>query len=131
MVPEARQAVRVEAVRLLDADQVDLLSRLLATQSLGMFAADRLWKVAPAAAERLLDAAPEDLAPASLRLLILSAPAERMGPAARAVLSRVAAPSESERTDCARQRLSAAGMHAETVGRLLDLDIDARSRTKA
>jgi hypothetical protein len=57
----------------------------------------------------------------SLQSLILSASVERTGPAARAILSRVDSLSESERLDWARQRLHAAGAHAETVGRFLAL----------
>ncbi len=127
LVAAARLHVRIEAVRVLDGDHVDTLSMLLATESLGVFAADRLWKVAPAAAERLLDAAPGDIAPASLRLLILAAPMESTGPVARAVLARVGGLSEDERIDWARQRLSAAGAQAETLGRILNLDVGIQS----
>jgi hypothetical protein len=124
----ARLSVRMEAVRVLGADHADTLSRLLATESLGAFAADRLWKVAPAAAARLLEAS-GNYAPASLRLLILSAPMERTGSVARVILSRDELLSESERIDWARQRLCAAGVHAEMLGRILDLDIDTRPWT--
>lgn len=128
-VPPARQAVRVEAVRLLGADQVDTLSSLLATESLGVFAADRLWKVAPAATERLLDAGSGYHPPASLQLLINTAPVDRTGPAARAVLAGLGNLSESDRRDWARERLPAAGAHAETLARILGMDIGTCPRS--
>jgi len=125
-VPPARQAVRIEAVNVLSADQVDTLSTLLATESLGVFAAERLWKVAPAAAERLLDAGPGFHSPASLQLLINTAPVERMGTAARAVLAGLGNLSRSDRLDWARERLPVAGAHAETLAGILGMDIGAR-----
>jgi len=128
-VARARLWVRKEAVCVLGADHAEPLSRLLATESLGVFAADRLWKVAPGAAARLLEAAPGDHAPASLRLLILSAPPERTGSVARAILSRDGLLSESERIDWARQRLCACGAHAEMLAQILDLDINTRPWT--
>jgi hypothetical protein len=110
----------------LGAGQVDTLSTLLATESLGVFAADRLWKVAPAAAERLLNAGAGYHSPASLQLLINTAPVERMGTAARAVLAGLVNLSESDRLDWARERLPAAGVHAEILGRILGMEIGAR-----
>jgi hypothetical protein len=46
LVP-AKLPVWVEAVRMLGSAHVDILTRLLATETLGMLAAERLWKVAP------------------------------------------------------------------------------------
>lgn len=123
-VPPARQAVRIDAVRVLGAGQVDTLSTLLATESLGWYAAERLWKVAPAAAERLLDTGARDHAPSSLQMLINTAPVERTGPAARAVLAGLGNLSESDRISWAKERLPAAGVHAETLGRILSMEID-------
>lgn len=88
-----------------------------------MIAAERLWKVAPEAAQRVLDSTPADQERASLRSLIRSAPVERTGAVARAILSRRGILSTSELADWARSRLSTAGAHAEAVGRILDLDV--------
>lgn len=130
-VPPARQAVRIEAVRLMGAGQVDTLSTLLATESLGVVAAERLWKVAPAAAERLLDAGSGCHSSASLQLLIDTAPAERTGPVARAVLAGLGNLPECDRLGWARERLPAAGVHAETLARILGLEIGTGSQPPA
>jgi hypothetical protein len=119
----ARASVRIEAVRLLGAEHVELLSRLLATETLGSFAAERLWKVAPAAAERFLDAVSADQPLASRRLLIQTAPKDRTGAAARAVLACVDVLPEDHRMEWARLRLPAAGVHAELLGQILGLDV--------
>jgi hypothetical protein len=90
-----------------------------------VFAADRLWKVAPAAAERLLYAGSGYHSAASLQLLINTAPVEKTGSSARAVLAGLGKLSESDRLDWARERLPAAGAHAETLARILHTDIGA------
>lgn len=122
-VPPSRLAVRIEAVRVLAIEQVDTLLRLLPSESLGVFAAERLWKVASAAAERLLETDSKLHSPASLALLIRTAPPERTGQAARAILAGAGNLSGSGRRDWARERLHVAGAHAETLGRILDMGI--------
>jgi hypothetical protein len=117
-------SARLDAVRVLDADHVDTLSSLLATESLGVTAAQQLWKVAPETAERLLGVTSDHHVPASLRLLILLAPVDRTGPVARAILSHVGVLSESDQIAWARQRLPAAGAHAEALGLILGPHID-------
>lgn len=52
---------------------------------------------------------------------------ERTWPVARAVLARVGGLSEDEQIDWARQQLYAAGVHAETLRLILDLDVDPQS----
>lgn len=126
-ITSARAPGRINAVRLLGAEHVVLLSQLLTTDALGVYAAERLWKVAPAAAERLLDPVSGDQSLAALRLLILSAPLDKTGAAARAVLSRADILPESEQLEWARQRLPAAGAHAELLGQMMGLDVGTGS----
>jgi len=127
-IPPYRESIRIEAVRLLGAEHAELLTRLLATDALSVDAAEQLWKVAPAAAARLLDTVSGDLPLSCLQSLILSAPKDRTGPAARAILSRVDVLPENEQLEWARLRLPAAGVHAESLGQILGLAIGTRFR---
>lgn len=121
-VEGSRLAVRVNAVRALAAEHVDTLTQLLASDSLGMFAAERLWKVSPETAERMLTAetTSREVA-ASLRMLVLSAPLERTGAAARAVLTAPRILNPGEHVDWAKQRLSDGRAHAEALWAILEL----------
>jgi hypothetical protein len=121
-IPPSRESIRIEAVRLLGAEHTEVLIRLLATDALSVDAAEQLWKVAPAATARLLDPVSEELPLACLQSLILSAPRDRMGVAARAILSRVDVLPESERLEWARLRLPTAGADAELLGQILGLE---------
>jgi len=119
-VGHSRLSVRIEAVRVLGAEHVDTLVLLLASNSLGTVAAERLWKVSPETAERMLsgDASSPD-ARISLRMLILSAPLDRTGVAAHAVLTSPALLNAGEHADWAKQRLPAAREHAEVLWAIL------------
>lgn len=120
-VEESRLPVRIDAVRVLGAEHVDTLTRLLASHSLGMAAAERLWKVSPETAERMLTVGTSGHeAAASLRMLILSAPLERTGSAADAVLASPALLEPGENAHWAKQRLPDARAHAETLWAILD-----------
>lgn len=116
-------AVRMDAIRALGAEHVDTLAQLLASDSLGMVAAERLWKVSPETAERMLtaDASDHDAA-ASLRMLILCAPPERTGAAAHAVLASPTLLDAGEQAEWAKQRLPSARAHAEALWRILALE---------
>lgn len=122
-IPPSRESGRIEAVRLLGAEHAEVLTGLLSTNTLNVDAAEQLWKVAPATAARLLDPVSRELPLASLQSLILLAPRDRTGPAARAILSRVDVLPESEQLEWARLRLPAAGAHAELLGQILGLAI--------
>jgi hypothetical protein len=122
-IPPSRESVRIEAVRLLGAEHAEVLTGLLATNTLNVDAAEQLWKVAPAAASRLLDPVSRELPLACLQSLILLAPRDRTGPAARAILARVDVLPENEQLEWARLRLPAAGAHAELLGQILGLTI--------
>lgn len=119
-VEDSRLPVRMDAVRALGAEHVDTLAQLLASGSLGMVAAARLWNVSPETAERLLTAAPSSRdAAASLRMLILSAPPERTGAAAHAVLANPTLLNAGEHAEWAKRRLPAGRAHAETLWTIL------------
>lgn len=112
---------RIDAVRTLGAEHADTLCRLLATTSLGEFAAERLWAVAPGTAQHQLEATGQNGEAFAVRALILGAPVERMGVVARAILSHPEVLPESERHEWARQRLPAAGPYVEAIGQVLAL----------
>lgn len=116
-VEDSRLSVRMDAVRVLGAEHVDMLVRLLASDSLGAIAAERLWKVSPETAERMLTAAGASghEAAASLRMLILLAPLERTGAAAHAILTSPPLLHVGEYADWAKQRLPDAWAHAEDL----------------
>ncbi|KQV46401.1 hypothetical protein [Massilia sp. Root335] len=120
-VEESRLPARIGAIRVLGAEHVDALTRLLGSESLGMAAAERLWKVSPETVERTLTggASTQDAA-ASLRVLILSAPLERTGVAADAVLDFPSLLAPGERADWAKPRLPNAQAHTETLWAILD-----------
>lgn len=118
-VDPGRLHARVRAVHILGADQADILSRLVVTPSLGMIAAERLCAVAPETAERLLNELSQQSETTPLQSLIWSAPADRTGTAARAILS-CGSFSASEWRDWATQRLPTAGSNAELLGRILE-----------
>jgi hypothetical protein len=130
-MPSASFLVCVDAILALDGDHVDTLSSLLASESLGTTAAERLWKVAPETAERLLGEASADHAPDAVRSLILSAPVGRTGPVAHAILCGVGDLAESDRVEWAKERLCVAGAHAEALEMILGLNIDGRPRMNA
>lgn len=111
----------IDAVRVLGAEHVDTLMQLLASDSLGTFAAERLWKVSPETAERMLTAsASSQNATASLRMLALSAPLERTGAAAHAILTSPAILAAGEHAEWAKQRLPDARAHAEVLWTILE-----------
>lgn len=113
--------VRMNAVRVLGAEHVDTLMQLLASDSLGTFAAERLWKVSPETAERMLTAgASSQDAAAALRMLVLSAPPERTGTAARAILASPTILAAGEHAEWAKQRLPEARAHAEVLWTILE-----------
>lgn len=118
---KAGMRVCTDAVRALNAEHVDTLARLLASEALGTSAAMRLWKVAPETAERLLHATPREHDPAVQRVLIQSAPVERIGAVAQAILLHQDALTDDERREWAGQHLHAAGPSAEILGRMLGL----------
>jgi hypothetical protein len=106
----------------LGPEHVDTLAQLLASDSLGMVAAERLWKVSPETAERMLTAdAASQVAAASLRLLVLSAPLERTSAAAHAVLTSSTVLKAGEHADWAKQRLPDARAHAEALWAIIGL----------
>ncbi len=124
-VEDSRLPVRMDAVRVLGAEHVDTLTQLLASDSLGMVAAERMWKVAPETAERMLaaDASSHDAA-ASLRMLILSAPLARTGAAAHAVLTNPVLLKAGEHAEWAKQRLPDVRAHAEALWSILGLQTE-------
>lgn len=124
-VEDGRLPVRMDAVRVLGAEHVDTLARLLASDPLGMVAAERLWKVSPESAEHMLTAAPSSRdAVASLRMLILSAPLERTGAAAHAVLASPSLLQAGEHAEWAKRRLRDGRAHAEALWAILGLQAE-------
>lgn len=124
-VEDSRLPVRMAAVRVLGAEHVDTLTQLLASNSAGMIAAERLWKVSPETAERMLTADPSSCdAVASLRMLILSAPLERTGAAAHAVLTSPTLLNAGEHTEWAKERLPDARAHAEALWAILGIQAE-------
>lgn len=124
-VEDSRLQVRMDAVRVLGAEHVDTLTQLLASDSVGMIAAERLWKVSPETAERMLTADPSSRdAVASLRMLILSAPLERTGAAAHAVLASPSLLHAGEHAEWAKQRLPDGRAHAEALWAILGLQAE-------
>jgi len=121
-VDPANLPARIRAVRVLGADQVDTLSRLLGTTSLGMIAAERLWTLAPETAERLLNVLSQQHDTQALHWLVLLTPVDRTRAAARAILARDGS-ALNEWRDWARQRLPFAGADAELLGRILEIDV--------
>lgn len=122
--PASRKAgmrVCLDAIRALNAEHVDTLSHLLASELLGPTAALRLWKVAPEAAEHLLHASPRQHSRASYRLLFECAPSERIGSVVRAILLHRDVLTDDERMEWARQSLPSAGPDAEILGGILGL----------
>jgi hypothetical protein len=123
-VEHSRLPVRINAVRVLGAEHVDTLTQLLRSDSLGMVAAERFWKVSPETAERMLTAnASNHVAAASQRMLVLSAPPERTGAVAHAILTTPAVLNAGEHADWAKQRLPDASAHAEALWAILGFGV--------
>jgi hypothetical protein len=120
-LPADALRTRIEAVRALGAEHADTLRALLPTTSLGEFAAERLWAVAPEIAQRVLEVPGEDEDVFAMRSLIVGAPAQWTGVVTRAILSHPEVLPESERREWARQRLPVAGPYVEAIGQVLAL----------